>query len=90
MNSLHRMRESNIAPFLTELQARVKGEGIRIGSYPQITRGVYVSLIGPDEKRVREVGEEVTLPYESTRSTSKFQLVGHQRATRHPRGSPLR
>jgi hypothetical protein len=48
-----------IAPFLTELQARVKNEGIRIGSYPQLTRGVVVSLIGPDEKRVREVGEEV-------------------------------
>jgi hypothetical protein len=56
------MRESNIAPFLTELQARVKNEGIRVGSYPQLTRGVYVSLIGPDERRVREVGEEVVLP----------------------------
>lgn len=60
------MRESNIAPFLTELQARVKNEGIRIGSYPQLSRGVYVSLIGPDEKRVREVGEDVIKELQGT------------------------
>jgi len=60
------MRESNIAPFLTDLQARVKNEGIRIGSYPQLTRGVYVSLIGPDEQRVREVGEEVIKELQGT------------------------
>jgi len=60
------MRESNIAPYLTELQSRVKNEGIRVGSYPQLTRGVYVSLIGPDEKRVREIGDEVVRELQGT------------------------
>jgi len=60
------MRESNIAPFLTGLQGRVKGEGIRVGSYPQLTRGVYISLIGPDAQRVREVGEEVVRELQGT------------------------
>ena len=53
------MPESNIAPYLTSLQKRVNSEGIRIGSYPLFLKGVYVSLIGRDEKRVRELGEEV-------------------------------
>ncbi|TFY74180.1 hypothetical protein EWM64_g9833 [Hericium alpestre] len=51
--------ESSIAPYLTSLHNRVKGEGIRIGSYPLLTRGVYVSLIGLDEKRINELSEEV-------------------------------
>ncbi|KZV99011.1 Molybdopterin binding protein [Exidia glandulosa HHB12029] len=51
--------ESSIAPFLTELQRRVKGEGVRIGSYPSFQKGVTVSLIGNNEARVRELGEEV-------------------------------
>ncbi|KAA1471936.1 Molybdopterin binding protein [Dentipellis sp. KUC8613] len=51
--------ESSIAPYLTELHQRVKKEGIRVGSYPLLLKGVYVSLIGLDEKRVRELGEEV-------------------------------
>jgi len=51
--------ESSIAPYLTELQKRVKEEGIRVGSYPLLMQGVFVSLIGQDEGRVREVGREV-------------------------------
>ncbi|KAN0094537.1 MoaB/Mog domain containing protein [Tylopilus felleus] len=51
--------ESSIAPFLGTLQKRVNSEGIRIGSYPLLQRGVYVSLIGANRDRVREVAEQV-------------------------------
>jgi hypothetical protein len=51
--------ESIIAPYLTTLQARLRDEGIRVGSYPVLQEGVYVSLIGSDQKRVREIGAEV-------------------------------
>ncbi|WWD20180.1 hypothetical protein CI109_104656 [Kwoniella shandongensis] len=51
--------ESVIAPFLTELQARVKKEGIRVGSYPFLYSGVHVSLIGHDVERIKELGQEV-------------------------------
>ena len=66
-----------IAPYLTELQARVKKEGIRIGSCelppqnpvrleltradPYLYSGVHVSLIGHDVERVKELGQEVSL-----------------------------
>ncbi|KAI0696526.1 Molybdopterin binding protein [Cytidiella melzeri] len=50
--------ESSIAPFLTELQARTKGDGIRVGSYPLLSHGVYVSLIGQDREAVRAIAEE--------------------------------
>ena len=52
------MPESNIAPFLTELQARVKNEGIKVGSYPKLLAGVDVSLIGKDEARLHELADE--------------------------------
>jgi hypothetical protein len=55
----HSRPESIIAPYLTTLQARLKNEGIRVGSYPVLQEGVYVSLIGSDEQRVREIGREV-------------------------------
>jgi len=51
--------ESSIAPFLTDLQKRVQPEGIRIGSYPVLRKGVYVSLIGADRGRVHQLGVEV-------------------------------
>jgi hypothetical protein len=57
----NRKPESSIAPYLAELQKRVKGEGVRVGSYPLLMRGVTISLIGPDETRVRELGQEVRL-----------------------------
>lgn len=53
-----KMPESNIAPFLTTLQARVKAEGIRVGSYPKLMQGVDVSLIGKDEARLAELAQE--------------------------------
>lgn len=37
-----------IAPYLTSLQARLKPHGIQIGSYPVLSKGVFVSLIGRD------------------------------------------
>ncbi|KAI9056498.1 Molybdopterin binding protein [Trametes sanguinea] len=51
--------ESSIAPFLTELQARTKDDGVRVGSYPLLAKGVYVSLIGRDAEKVRVLAEEV-------------------------------
>jgi hypothetical protein len=54
-----RLPESSIAPYLTSLQKRVKEEGIRVGSYPVLMKGVCVSLIGRDETRIRELGMEV-------------------------------
>ena len=51
--------ESSIAPYLAQLQARVGTEGIRIGSYPVLQRGVYVSLIGVDPERVTSIAAEV-------------------------------
>ena len=30
-----------------------------MGSYPRLIMGVYVSLIGQNEKRIRELGKEV-------------------------------
>jgi ornithine cyclodeaminase/alanine dehydrogenase-like protein (mu-crystallin family) len=55
----HSLPESLIAPYLTSLQERLKDEGIRIGSYPVLNQGVYVSLIGSNQDRVREIGKEV-------------------------------
>jgi len=65
-----------IAPYLTELQARVKKEGIRVGSCkfrclvqssaaqlipdPFLYKGVHVSLIGHDVERIKELGKEVS------------------------------
>jgi len=51
--------ESSIAPFLTELQKRTKTQGIRVGSYPLLAKGVYVSLIGQDRIAVQTTAEEV-------------------------------
>ncbi|KAL1948364.1 hypothetical protein VTO73DRAFT_12439 [Trametes versicolor] len=51
--------ESSIAPFLTTLQARTKEAGVRVGSYPLLMKGVYVSLIGRDADAVRVLAEEV-------------------------------
>ncbi|THH31849.1 hypothetical protein EUX98_g2354 [Antrodiella citrinella] len=56
--------ESSIAPFLTDLQARTKAQGIRVGSYPLLAAGVYVSLIGRDQTAVRGFAEEVVAKLE--------------------------
>ncbi|KAG8959893.1 hypothetical protein FRC03_007337 [Tulasnella sp. 419] len=58
--------ESAIAPFLTSLQKRVTDEGIRIGSYPTLRKGVTISLIGRDKQRVLEIGEEVVKEVQGT------------------------
>jgi molybdopterin-biosynthesis enzyme MoeA-like protein len=57
-HTMYSLPESTIAPYLTELQERVKKEGVRVGSYP-FFMGVFVSLIGQNEGRVRELGKEV-------------------------------
>jgi hypothetical protein len=51
--------ESSIAPYLTSLHKRVKDDGVRVGSYPMLTKGVYVSLIGMNAQRIRELATEV-------------------------------
>jgi hypothetical protein len=55
--------ESMIAPFLTELAARYKTHGIKVGSYPSSRKHVIVSLIGVNEGLVKEVAKEVCLPF---------------------------
>ena len=50
--------ESSIAPYLTNLQARTKRDGIRVGSYPMLSQGVSVSLIGQDRETVKRLAEE--------------------------------
>ena len=57
-NNASSLPESSIAPYLTSLQARTKGDGIRVGSYPMLSQGVYVSLIGQDREAVRKLAEE--------------------------------
>ena len=54
----YRLPESSIAPYLTTLQSRTKHLGIRIGSYPLLQHGVYVSFIGQDREHVKELAEE--------------------------------
>lgn len=51
--------ESNIAPFLTKLSEEVRKEGIRVGSYPALQKGVTVSLIGKNEERLKELQQRV-------------------------------
>jgi hypothetical protein len=58
-HTMYSLPESSIAPYLAELQERVKVEGVRVGSYPFFMKGVFVSLIGQNEERVRELGKEV-------------------------------
>jgi len=58
-HTVYSLPESSIAPYLAELQERVKREGVRVGSYPFFMKGVFVSLIGQNEERVRELGKEV-------------------------------
>lgn len=51
--------ESSIAPYLTSLHQRLKTDQIRVGSYPLLQKGVTVSLIGQDETKIRQIGDEV-------------------------------
>lgn len=54
-----RLPESSIAPYLTELQARTKDQGVRVGSYPSLGAGVYVSLISRNSSDVQTLAQEV-------------------------------
>ncbi|PRP85984.1 hypothetical protein PROFUN_05755 [Planoprotostelium fungivorum] len=54
-----KMLESNLAPFLTSLQEKVKSKKIKIGSYPEMGVGVNISLIGTDEEILLEAAEQV-------------------------------
>ncbi|KAK7683820.1 hypothetical protein QCA50_013196 [Cerrena zonata] len=56
--------ESSIAPYLTELQTRTKTQGVRIGSYPSLGAGVYVSLISRNSADVQALAEEVAIRLE--------------------------
>ena len=68
-----RQPESSIAPYLTDLQARTKNDGIRVGSYPLLSRGVYVSLIGRNVEAVKAIAQEVA-------STLDGRLVSEEEA----------
>ena len=50
-----------IAPFLAELAARYKADGVKVGSYPSFGGGVTVSLIGVSEELIKEISMEVRL-----------------------------
>lgn len=52
--------EGVIATVLTEIQEKVVGDRIKIGSYPNwFNQNVVVSVVGKDEARVKEVAEEI-------------------------------
>ncbi|KZP30847.1 hypothetical protein FIBSPDRAFT_814648 [Athelia psychrophila] len=74
--------ESTIAPFLTVLQNRVKDEGIRIGSYPVLQKGVYVSLIGANKDRVREVSAEIQIAIEGREMSEQDIAMEKERSRR--------
>jgi molybdenum cofactor synthesis domain-containing protein len=71
--------ESSIAPYLTALQKRVQPEGIRIGSYPVLQKGVYVSLIGSDKVRVKELSLEVEKETEGRQVSEEEALEKRRR-----------
>ena len=50
-----------IAPYLTSLQERLKSQGIQVGSYPVLYKGVFVSLIGRDLKPIARGENKVWL-----------------------------
>lgn len=61
---MYRRAESLIAPYLTQLQERLRPHNIQVGSYPILYKGVFVSLIGrdsPQESAVQldEIAKEV-------------------------------
>ncbi|CAE6483904.1 unnamed protein product [Rhizoctonia solani] len=70
-----RLPESNIAPYLTSLQARVKSEDIQVGSYPTVGKGVTVSLIGRNSARLEELALEVAKEVSADKSSSP--LINH-------------
>jgi molybdopterin-biosynthesis enzyme MoeA-like protein len=63
--------ESVIAPFLTQLQKKVDGEGIKVGSYPKWQGGVKVSLLGRDKGRLQELVKEVEVGIKGTKASEE-------------------
>lgn len=55
------LQESNVAPFLTELQSRVDAKGIKVGSYPRWGKNRNtITLVGRDKDYLESLVEEVT------------------------------
>lgn len=56
------MPESAVAPYLTELAARVEPQGVKVGSYPRWgkTRNT-VTLVGKDKAFLDSIAPEVAL-----------------------------
>lgn len=75
MTLYYRLPESAIAPFLTDLAARVKAEGIKVGSYPAFQKGVTISLIGQDVDAVRKYGQEVCFAFTKLGCLSSLFLL---------------
>jgi hypothetical protein len=50
-----------IAPYLTALQTRLKPHGIQVGSYPVLSKGVFVSLIGRDLNNTNDGTKKIWL-----------------------------
>lgn len=62
-----KLRESEIAPYLTKKQKEVDSKGIKLGSYPHISLGINtVSIIGKqsDESYIRELVKDVEINVE--------------------------
>ncbi|KAL7411079.1 MoaB/Mog domain-containing protein [Mrakia frigida] len=60
------MAESNIAPGLGRLAEEVRKEGIRVGSYPALQKGVTISLIGKNQERLKELEQRIVQEFEGT------------------------
>src|SRR5579859_491049 len=63
--------ESVIAPFLTELQKKVHGDGIKVGSYPKWQGGVKVSLLGRDRTKLEALVAEVEKGIKGVRASDE-------------------
>lgn len=69
------MAESLLAPFLTQLALRVKGNGIKVGSYPAFKNGVTVSLVGQNVELVKQIGQEASDIHNDNEAWTNFLRV---------------
>ncbi|RQM04540.1 hypothetical protein DH86_00004443 [Scytalidium sp. 3C] len=54
------MPESEVAPYLTELAAKVEPQGVKVGSYPRWNKSTNtVTLVGRDEEYLKSLIPEV-------------------------------
>lgn len=65
--------ESFIAPFLTELQKKVEGDDIKVGSYPKWQGGVKVSLLGRDKAKLEALVPEVEKGIKGVRASDEAE-----------------